>query len=267
MAKLLVTVSALAALAVVGSAHAADLPVKAPPMISAAPVFNWTGCYIGGNIGAAWSRQDADSAVPLISDQAPGFVTLGGSSVIGGAHIGCNYQFAPSFVAGIEGDWSATRLSDTQTLPNLLRNGVPVGNGGISFSHETTWLASVRGRLGVVASPNMLLYVTGGVAWNNTNYADSDIFNGGCPNCAANAFSVITTGWVAGGGAEWAPWNNNWLIRAEFLYYRFAGATDTPVRLAFPLAPPTFTWHDNNIGEVRLGVSYKFGGGPIVAKY
>ena len=261
MAKLVATAAALAAFGLVSSAHAADLPVKAPPMIPA-PAFSWTGCYVGAHLGGAWSRQDADSAVPIISNQAPGFVTLRDSGVIGGGQAGCNYQFASSFVVGIEGDGSATRLSDTEQLPNLLRDGTPVGNGGIAFSHETTWLASVRGRLGFVATPNVLLYVTGGAAWNNTDYSASDVFNGGCPNCASTAFSSVRTGWVAGGGGEWAPWNNNWLIRAEYLYYGFSGTTATPPRPGFPTAPPTFTWHDDNVSEVRVGLSYKFGVRP-----
>jgi len=61
------------------------------------------------------------------------------------------------------------------------------------------------------------------------------------------------------------PWPSFSAPRA--LYYRFAGATDTPVRIGFPFASPTFTWHEDNIGEVRLGLSYKFGAGPLVAKH
>jgi len=250
------------------SALAADMAVKAPIYKAPAPValYDWSGCYIGANVGGAWSRQDVDSSVPPVSNQAPGFATLSGSNVIGGAHVGCNAQFS-SVVAGIEGDWSATNLSGAASLPNLLRSGVPVGNGGITFSDSTKWLASLRGRLGVAAMPNLLLYATGGGAWASTGYAASDVFNGGCPNCASTSFNSTNSGWVAGAGAEWAPWSNNWLFRVEYLYYSFNGASSTPPRPAFPTGAPTFNWHDLSVNEVRVGVSYKFNWGSLAAKY
>src|SRR5439155_26845138 len=59
MKKLLLGCVPLAALVVVDSAAAADLPVrmplKAPPV---APAFSWTGCYVGGYAGGAWPRSE-----------------------------------------------------------------------------------------------------------------------------------------------------------------------------------------------------------------
>jgi outer membrane immunogenic protein len=250
------------AIGLAGSAIAADMPmpVKAP-LYKAPPVYtyNWSGCYIGANVGGAWSRQDVNSSVPLISDQAPGSATLNTSSVMGGPHAGCNWQFSPSWVIGIEGDWSATDLNGTAALPNLSRAGVPFANGGITFGGDTKWLATIRGRLGFVPVSNVLLYGTGGVAWNSTDYSGSDVFLGGCPNCGTTAFSSTQTGWVAGAGAEWAPWSNNWIFRVEYLHYGFDGTTtSTPARPAFAAAPPTFTWNALSIDEVRAGVSFKF---------
>jgi outer membrane immunogenic protein len=242
-------------------ASAADLPVKAPVYKAApVPVYSWTGCYAGANVGGAFSRQDAGVSVPAVSDQAPDSATLKGSSAIGGVQVGCNWQFASSWVAGVEGDWSATNLDDTASFPNLLRSGAPVGNGGITFSHTTKWLASLRGRLGVAVVPNTLLYVTGGGAWAKTNYNGTDIFNGGCAvgNCATTSFSSTNGGWVVGAGAEWAPWSNNWLFRFEYLYYSLQGASATPFRPLLPGGSPTFNWSDLNVSEVRVGVSFKF---------
>jgi len=83
-------------------ALAADLPLRSPPPV--APLFTWTGCYVGGQVGGGWGRETASAPV-----LAPGISVTGDTSgVIGGGQIGCNYQFAPTWVIGIEGDGSAT---------------------------------------------------------------------------------------------------------------------------------------------------------------
>ena len=83
---------------------------------------------------------------------APGSVTYTTSGVIGGAHAGCNvegtYGVARGWVFGIEGDWSATKLSATQIAPNLFPNGTPIGFGSITFMETTKSLASIRGACG-----------------------------------------------------------------------------------------------------------------------
>jgi outer membrane immunogenic protein len=223
-------------------------------------VYNWTGCYIGANIGGAWSRQTGkfEQADPAF-DQQPGSISQDDSSVIGGVHAGCNWQFAPQFVLGIEGDWSWTKLNGTGTASNNFFDGTPVGSGGITMSSDTKWLASVRGRAGWVVIPQWMLYVTGGVAWAKTDYAALDAYSGGCPNCGAVSFSNTATGWTAGGGTEWML-TPNWILRAEYLYYQFDGASATglfqpPIS---PIPAANFTWDDLKIHEVRVGVSFKF---------
>jgi outer membrane immunogenic protein len=253
--------------ALCGVASAADVAVRQPyrplPAPPPLPVFSWTGCYIGGNVGGAWARQDADTVGPanVLTDQAPVSVRLKGSSAIGGVHTGCNVQFAGLWVAGIEGDWSWTHLNDTVSAPNLFLNGSPVDSGNVTLSHDTKWLASLRGRLGVAVVPSVLLYGTGGAAWTRTNYTGFDQFITPCPNCVATEFSSSKTGWVAGAGAEWATWNN-FLVRAEWLYYRFQGASGDAF-FGPPFTPTlgaTFNFHDLTINEFRVGLSYKFGG-------
>jgi outer membrane immunogenic protein len=139
-------------------------------------VYSWTGCYIGGNIGEASARQNANEATLLAATvlTAPGSVTYSTSGVIGGAHAGCNvegtYGVARGWVFGIEGDWSATKLSATQTAPNLFPNGTPIGFGSITFMENTKSLASIRGRAGMAVVPNVLLYATMGFVWNHTDY-------------------------------------------------------------------------------------------------
>jgi outer membrane immunogenic protein len=173
MKKLLLTSVALTLLAT-RAGMAADM--SAPVYRAPVAVYSWTGCYIGGNIGGASARQNANEATLLAATvlTAPGSVTYSTSGVIGGAHAGCNvegtYGVARGWVFGIEGDWSATKLSATQNAPNLFPNGTPIGFGSITFMETTKSLASVRGRAGVAVVPNVLLYATAGVVWNHTDY-------------------------------------------------------------------------------------------------
>ena len=248
---------AAAALAIgSGGAFAADMApyYRAPlPM----PAFSWTGFYIGGDIGGAWTHQDV-SSVCVGCNQAPGAATITASGVIGGFYGGYNLQLAPQWVVGIEGDWSWDSLSGSAAFPNLFASGGPVGSGGIAWTSDPRWLASVRGRLGWTWTPTALLYITGGAAWAGTNYTGVNAFSGGCPNCSAISFSQTKPGWVLGGGVEWAPWANSWLVRAEYLHYQFSGTTVVPTSLSPGTIPGSLTWGDMSVDEVRAGIAYKF---------
>jgi outer membrane immunogenic protein len=186
-------------------AMAADLgPVNVVPPVP----FTWTGIYLGANVGGAWST---------IQDNG-----LGGgsaSSVMGGASVGYNWQFAPFWVAGIEADSSWADLT------------VPAGSGDVN------WIGSVRARLGWTAMPTMLVYATGGAAWSNVTIQGVDTL-------PANQ---TKNGWVAGGGVEWMPWDDHWSIRAEYLYYRF-----TSVLLGAGFGG------NLAVSEGRIGTAYKF---------
>jgi outer membrane immunogenic protein len=97
-----------------GPALAADLAVKAPTLM---PAFSWTGCYIGADVGGALSQQHA-SITPVGVKQGSVSGDLTGSSAIGGPYVGCNYQFMPAWVVGIEGDYSWAKLSSSTNVRN-----------------------------------------------------------------------------------------------------------------------------------------------------
>lgn len=253
-----VTGLAGAALLLAGPALAADLAIKAPVHKAPMPMFSWTGCYVGGHVGGAADRQDVFNSGSAVGDQAATSNTLNGSSLIGGAYAGCNWQFAPAWVLGVEGDFSQTKLNDSSNAPNLFLSGNPVGSGGISWSRDTDRLASVRGRLGYAVMPNFLLFGTGGIAWEHSDFAGLDAGRNGCPNCQGTAFGQTKDGFVAGGGIDWAPWNNNWIFRIEYLHYQFAGASSTVNYRGAPDNPITFKWGDLSVDTLRAGVSYKF---------
>ena len=120
-----------------GNASAADLPVyKAPPPV-AAP-YSWTGFYVGGDIGALWTHSGAGMWEPTTPTGNPlidfgEFANVGAlhkdGEFVGGVHVGYNWQFAPTWVAGIEGDWSWTdaKASFNQEWVNVV-TGVRPGS-------------------------------------------------------------------------------------------------------------------------------------------
>lgn len=263
--------AALAAVAVVGFASvssAADMPTKAP-VLKAAPAMavpSWTGFYIGGDVGGAWTSNTGTWSIPASPNISTISGSNGGSGVIGGLYAGYNWQFAPTWVAGIEGDWSWTKASGSfSQVWTASATGLPFpGNiTNTSMSSTLDWVASIRGRVGYLVIPNLLAYGTGGVAWGKFDYNGSALCSG--PGCggggtySANAaLSSTQTGWTVGGGIEWAI-SNNWLLRGEYLYYRFNSGPSAVAQVAlFPVNPSSFSWGSTNVSVARLGVSYKF---------
>ena len=215
------------------AASAADLAIPPPPP----PLPSWTGFYIGAHAGAAmqtgnpdWGFNDPNGLLTLNTTLSQhGNSALGG---VGGFQAGYNWQFAPSWVVGFEGDFSWASLSDHRTagpliLHPLINPPFLDPNSNVQMSANTQWLASARARLGFTGWWNTMFYATGGVAWANIEYAAQ--FSGEPPNFqtdirSVTSFTTTKTGWVAGGGAEWMA-TTNILLRAEYLYYNInAGA-------------------------------------------
>src|SRR4051812_40726841 len=153
-------------------AGAADIPMKAPPRAQVmAPVANWTGCYIGGNVGGGWARDRVtwtginEAGAAFSGGAAPGIpaaanADLNGTGFVGGGQIGCNYQFN-TFLLGAEVDAQYTGFRATRNTTSL--GTATIVPGTISESFESKWLATFRGRAGFVMGP-ALFYVTGGAA-------------------------------------------------------------------------------------------------------
>jgi outer membrane immunogenic protein len=187
MKKLLLAGVALAALA--GSATAADLgrPVYRRPVVYA-PVYSWTGLYVGGNIGYTWGRSDYRLAYPSNGAAPPDFSvlfpqiqaapaiagtgSLSPNGVIGGFQGGYNAQFN-MFVVGFEVDLSASGLKKTSILNTIFPPGLGNVFSGqplnVTTSIQNTWLATFRPRLGL-AVDRALFYVTGGLAVGDVKY-------------------------------------------------------------------------------------------------
>jgi outer membrane immunogenic protein len=257
--------AALAAVAVVGFASvatAADMPAKGvwyTKVPTAALDISWTGFYVGGDVGGLWSS-NTGTWNPLPSPAAFGFNPIsggnGGSSIIGGLYGGYNWQFAPTWVAGIEGDWSWAKTSGsfTQTW-TLFGTTIPIPTSFTNMSSTLDWVSSLRARLGYLFFHNLLAYGTGGVAWAKIDYAAN---NSGLTYVTSATPSNTQTGYTVGGGLEWAI-TNNWLLRGEYLYYHFNGGPSVVTQsVAFPAFPSGYSWNNTTVSVARLGLSYKF---------
>jgi outer membrane immunogenic protein len=182
---------------------------------------------------------------------------LGG---LGGFQAGYNWQFAPAWVVGVEGDFSWTSLSDQRGGPAFGPNGALAGpNASVILHADTQWLASARAKLGFTGwFNNTMLYVTGGGAWENVEYNATFITTP--PLNLANPSQTTTkSGWVAGVGAEWMA-TPNILLRAEYLYYGIDSSNNLSA-VAFPIAAPlpvAVNWGKENIQVFRVAASYKF---------
>jgi len=238
------------------------------PQPAVAPAYSWTGFYVGGDVGGAWTTNTA-TWTPLPLGPFPPIANFGinaisggngGSGFLGGLHAGYNWQFAPALVAGLEGDWSWTKAGSAFTQPwTTFGTGAATPAGDLTgMSSKLDWLSSLRGRLGYLVLPNLLAYATGGVAWAKIDYAANAINGGGGSTYTpSTAFSSTATGYVVGGGLEWAM-TNHWLIRGEYLFYSFGSQGALVSNVNFPGKPSNFSWNSTNVNVGRLGLSYKF---------
>jgi len=241
------------------TALAADLPAKtytkAPVYVP--PVYNWTGFYIGGNIGGGWDSFKATEIAPGNAAFPVGtaFTPNHGSGWLGGVQAGYNYQFN-HVVLGVEGEYSWADFSGTASTTSLT---IP-----LIASNTTDKLkdfALFTGRVGY-AEGSWLFYVKGGGAWGDTSSSSVSTF-GGVQNATLGSGSTHS-GYVVGAGVEWgfAP---NWSAKIEYDHIGFDSRT---VAIVSPTLPTTFTTDNVNVDMVRVGVNYRFNWGtPVVAKY
>lgn len=158
---------ALAALVAAQPAMAADITAPAYKAAPAAAAYNWSGFYVGVTAGGGMASlpvTDKDDSGTFLNGP-----TLKSGGVVGGLHAGYNWQFVPSFLVGLEGDfnWSSFKASDTSKF------------GGCRFCSSDTAsskldeISTFRARFGLT-SDRTLVYVTAGPAWGHINASLAD---------------------------------------------------------------------------------------------
>jgi len=230
--------AAVAAIGFASIASAADMPIKAPMMAPA--VFNWTGFYVGAQVGYQWNRDEFGDPNRIGGPVGPN--TFSADGLIGGLHAGYNYQIN-SAVIGVEGDyeWSGGSGEGVGTLA-----GAPFVTGHAALK----WQGSIRARLGYAADTT-LFYLTGGAAFGRFDLGYA--FPVGAP--VVDSFSKTMTGWTVGGGVEHA-FSPNWTARIEYRYTDFGSADSSIVNCC--AGPPSGQHHELTANAIRAAVSYKF---------
>ncbi|NEU12001.1 porin family protein [Methylobacterium sp. BTF04] len=279
--------------ALAGVAVAADLPRRAvPPVFTAVPVFTWTGIYAGTHSSYAFSDSQRITTVgnnngtggitntalnvaqlrrpPSLRSEQDGIGNVGGG-------IGYNYQFTPGsgFVVGVETDVTWTAIAKKYAYFGPVIPGVNTVPDPSAFRQRLDYLGTVQGRLGY-AFDRFLVYGTGGFAYGNVNYG-AYFANGANVTAYAGRYNQIETGYVYGGGVEYAIPTDSFLnrfnfigsflgasaitLKAEYLRYDLGSRNVTVAATGLTAATGSYTTRFNTEGSiVRAGFNYKFGG-------
>ena len=274
-----------------GPAMAADLPVKAPiyETPAVAPVYNWTGFYVGVNGGGSWGRSNPDVVYDPSSRLSVAAVSSASQSIkgaLGGLQAGYNVQTG-AFLFGLETDIQITgQKGDALSTVTVTSQGgclapcLPppptVDKAPLNYEQKLPWFGTLRGRVGVAPADRWFIYATGGLAYGEIRTNATFTVPPGRPclgpctpmpgGSVAGNFSQTRAGWVAGAGVE-AALGGGWTGKLEYLHVDFGDISNTFV----PIATPPFFGTLRASGRVtddivRFGVNYRFGS-AVVAKY
>lgn len=259
------------------------------PASAVAQSTNWSGLYFGLYAGAAWGdgKLSSQASCPPTTATSDGYFcsannvasqanaalvgaagsgSANSSAFNGGIQAGYNVQNG-GLVFGVEGDIGSFGLKVSGSgsanyavsyFPSTTASRFTVGT-----EVEAAWLATLRGRLGFTTG-NVLLYITGGLALSDVKvsntFSDNRASGGFAGATGASSSSKVRTGFVVGGGAEWAM-NRNWTLKGEYLYVDLGSATTTA-----QITHRGFTGYTNGLSTKadidahigRVGVNYKF---------
>ncbi len=258
MKTILTTAAILMAATAAGSA--ADLAPA--PYAASAPVWSWTGFYIGAHAGAGWGTTESTL------DTYPGIVGIIGlplaqnsrSGFLGGGQLGYDFQSGWA-VLGVQADLAGLDVKGTTLCLDVF-----------SCTAKSHWLATATGRIGGVVSDRSLVYIKGGGAWLNTTHSVNvppiTALGGGLNGFSGVSTDSTTAGWLLGFGAEYA-FSPNWRGFIEYDYLDFGSKS---IAFNLPMAEPVpgtaRLGVQNKLSVAKVGVNYKFNwGAPVVARY
>ena len=247
MKRILLTTVSLGVLGLLSPAYGADLPTYSKAPVYAAPVYDWSGFYVGVFGGGGYGNHNVNDAFGNTGNAnfTANYTSTGG---VAGGEVGYNWQ-SGSYLVGIEGDvyWSGIKGNDA--------NQIAAGAFPIAAVDQDNlrWGGTVRARVGYTID-RWMFFFTGG-------YAFGDILH---TNTAAgfpiDQFTVHANGLTGGGGIAYAI-TNNIIGKFEYRYTNFNGYNHPlPANGVLPYTTET------TYSVVTLGLDFKFGG-PVVAKY
>jgi outer membrane immunogenic protein len=265
-------------------------------MSTSAHAQNWTGFYIGANTGVGWGdassiNEPVDPASRIFfrsgfTDFAPGSfdTAFDQKGWIGGFQAGFNWQ-AGAFVWGVEADLQKSAISGSGSQRAFLNPSALGSSFGfdVNAQSELQWFGTVRGRIGFLMTPNLMLYGTGGLSYGEIESSGSVVLAPKGPSfvgvstpsgtfacfatpanptsiCYAGSGKGVRIGWTAGLGGEWKL-DANWSVKLEYLRVELQG---TSINLVSPSPPSTsgvssnFVFDDFAYNIVRVGLNYTF---------
>ena len=239
MKKILFAAAAVVALTALPAA-AADLGPryynKTPAYV--APIWTWTGFYVGAHLGGAFGTDNNFNGLAVSSNSA---------RFLGGVQAGADWQFSGNWVVGAEGQYSFLSKNSGNT----------VFPGGYIYGNDQRGLGSITARVGYSFGP-ALVYVKGGYAYSDNR---ETLTLGGVP-IPFLLSNEHANGWTIGGGAEYM-FAQNWSVKAEYQYYDFGDS-----RFQAPAALVPFGTFHNDEHTLKVGVNYRFNfTSPVVARY
>jgi outer membrane immunogenic protein len=212
---------------------------------------SWTGFYLGGNGGFGGDKFQYPFTVggPIpalgITAATSGTSSLTSSGFLGGGQAGFNWQAAPTWVIGAEGDFAAANIEGKANTSATVFSG--------SVGTTLDWFGTVRGRVGFLVTPSALFYGTGGWAYGRTT---SSANAAGLGLGATGSVGHDKNGWTAGGGLEYAF--NQWLsFKTEYLFLDLG--TDSLVNGTVAGVPFSVS-EKTTVHTVKAGINVRFGG-------
>jgi outer membrane immunogenic protein len=249
-------------------ALADDRPISRPAM-----PYSWTGFYLGGEAGqravsSTWQGncfEGAGGGCTYLS-RPPTTESLSSAGPQLGGFVGYNWQFSQFGLLGVESDiaWGHSKASLAGGFPGMLRQYTSLDDKGYESAGGS---GSIRGRLGVLPMPGLLIYGTGGVAFQQFSFNAHCPDDGGsyCGEVHNETASMVRTGYTVGAGIEKAFGgpagmldDGPWRVRLEYRYANFGhfdhmffnnpGDAFDVIGVSFPLHTQT----------VQLGLAYGF---------
>jgi outer membrane immunogenic protein len=247
-------------------------PAFAAPVYQASPVvqiYNWTGFYVGANVGASWGHAPGNFNDPGLAagfgfgpggDLPSSFpVTLKPNGFVGGGQFGHNWQVGNQWILGLEADLQGTSEQDRSVFGNTYVCDFEGATCNLAQSRDAKihWFGTVRGRVGWLVTPTAWLYGTGGLAFGKVSSFGTvvdDINNTGASFRFGD--SQVKTGYAVGAGLEGAILDSpNWTWKVEYLYVdlgSLSGSGREPISGSFYSWDTRFTDH-----VLRFGVNYR----------
>jgi len=224
-------------------AYAADMPVKARPVLPPPPVATWTGCYLGGNVG--WARAETKLLFNGVDDFG-----RSADGIAGGGQLGCDYQFASNWVFGIQGMFDGTSIGVSRPSVRFPANTIHA---------DVNWFGTVTARLGYAFSPSFLFYSKVGWGTYETELTLVNNLTGG----ELSGGGKNRSGLDVGVGGEWmftpnfslfVEWDHIF-VKDQGVFFATLGPGGTPAEIR------------RDFDKVLVGFNWRFGGFGSPVRY